>query len=124
MNATEAAIATALKAHAMRLRPWPRLTDYQMFDWRSFDGLIDIRTGLTIIALMNEVPGSGKLGDLMTVFEHAADCANTEVQVISFWNERLARWFLRRGYLPFESDSAKGVRRPIGFSCGVQIDSR
>ncbi len=93
------AIGNSLIVRGIHLKPWHHCTEFTMFQWRTFDGLLLFTDDkLVINALMSDAPGSGKLHGLISIFEEVADENRVPIVVVHFWNKRLREWFRRRGY--------------------------
>jgi hypothetical protein len=90
---------SSLTVRGIGLRPWPRCSDFQMIQWRDYDGLVDMRDGnLTLIGIFADKPGRGHFDEFVTALEQACDENNASLTVSNFWSTRLRAWFQRRGY--------------------------
>lgn len=111
-------IHRSLAVRGIHLRPWPRETTHQMFRWGPVHhGLLTINDrAIVIIGLMADRTGTGQFGHLMSAFETAAHECGVALFVVHFRNDRLHRWFGRRGYLT-------GHNRKLGHYAAWATDS-
>lgn len=91
-------IHASLQVRGIRLGEWYRDPALTTFSRPPFDGLLDLRVGLVLIAINSGAPGTGFLGNLFTRLEESADENRTYLLVSHIWNPRLADWLKRRGY--------------------------
>lgn len=111
-------LPAAFAVRGFKLMHWERLPgdmQWRTFRWKCFDGLLRLPDhAIQIVAVMNSNPGSGRLGKLMNEFEKIADEERRTLQVTQIWNDRLAAWFVRRGYALAENpELGRHVERKI-----------
>lgn len=87
-----------LVIRGFRLTPWRHDLLMRRFVYGPFDGLLDMRDRVRLIAVATDRPGTGKLPELFAALEAAADEVGFAIEVVPIWNGRLLRWLMRRGY--------------------------
>lgn len=125
-------IETSLAVRSFNLRPWHRDPAFRMFTRHPFDGLLDLRADVELIAIFGDKPGSGKLAQFFDELEAAADENELTVSVLQIWNNRLAAWLKRRGYevarsRPLGLHARRPImvaENPIRLHSRIQLDSR
>jgi hypothetical protein len=71
----------------------------RIFRLGSAHGLLEILPdAINVIALSNDKPHNGQFKRAVTRLERAADNLGVTLRIVSFWNDRLRQWFVRRGY--------------------------
>lgn len=98
----------SLKVRGVTMTPWRLGGGLVIFSMSPFDGLLDLRGPLVIIALFNSHHGSGKLDRLFSIFEEATDECGVSIEVVQLWNDRLKDWLARRGYT-IASEAERGI---------------
>lgn len=74
--------------------------DMRMFERGSVHGLLEIcPDALNVVALANDKPHNGQFSKAVGRLERIADEMGVTLRVVEFWNQRLLRWFVRRGYI-------------------------
>lgn len=94
-------LQTSLSVRGISLHSWRHGSEFHTFYRDPFDGLLDLRTSLRLIALFSHRPGSGQLPAFISLLEEAVDeqPVPTRLEVVQLWNKPLLEWFGRRpGY--------------------------
>lgn len=76
-------------------------TNIYMYQWSTLDGLMRIgreQNALQLIAVQNAKPHNGEFLRLIKLLESTADNYGMSFTVSDFFNDRLRRWFIARGY--------------------------
>ena len=89
--------AECLRAEGFTIRAWGG--GLHIFENGTMNGLLDLRHGIEVIALHNEERGNGQFVAVMGTFERLAAAHGAKMQVVQIWNNRLAKWLKRRGYV-------------------------